>query len=87
MAKNKYRVYYGNEENAYEIEISEFKSLEDAQKEFPKKIAKNFKGVQFHYTADRKGYNEIYAVAEQGFFRQARQPLEEARREIVAMFR
>lgn len=87
MAKKKYRVYYGNEENAYEIEISEFKSLEDAQKEFPKKISKDFKGVQFHYTEDENGYNEIYAVAEQGFFRQARQPLAEARQEIVAMFR
>lgn len=81
----KARIYYGNEENAFEIEFTEYKNIEEAKKEFPVKLGKVEK-VHIHYDEDECGYQEIYTIAEQGNYRAARKPLEEARQEIVCMF-
>ena len=87
MAKTKKaRIYYGNEENAFECEFTEYKSLEEAKKDFPIKTGKSVE-FKIHYTEDDKGYREIYALAVQGNYRAARQPIDAARGEIVAMFR
>ena len=102
MATKKARVYFGNEENAFECEFDEYKSLEEAKAALRRDVqaviddegaSKEFTPDDFISkdglsadTRDEFEYRSIWGVGEQGDYRRARKEIDDERSMMRMMF-